>query len=51
MGYGILEYRASQDTGAVLADKKPVSFHCYLMAVISVFCFRFPFETEEYVYI
>jgi hypothetical protein len=28
---GILEYRDSQHTGAILADEKPVSFHCYLV--------------------
>jgi hypothetical protein len=35
--WGILEYRDSQHTGAILADEKPVSFHCYLVAEISIF--------------
>ncbi len=34
---GILEYRDSQHAGAILADETPVSFHCYLVAEISIF--------------
>jgi hypothetical protein len=35
---GILEYRASQHTGVILADEKPVIIHCFLEAEISAAC-------------